>query len=44
MALMTGDNYLASLEKLDHHVFIQGEKIQDVTSHPLARPPAKAMA
>jgi 4-hydroxybutyryl-CoA dehydratase/vinylacetyl-CoA-Delta-isomerase len=44
MALMTGDNYLASLKKLDHYVFIQGEKIQDVTSHPLARPPAMAMA
>jgi 4-hydroxybutyryl-CoA dehydratase/vinylacetyl-CoA-Delta-isomerase len=44
MALMTGDNYLASLKELDHHVFIQGEKTQDVTSHPLARPPAMAMA
>ena len=44
MALQTGDNYLASIKKLDHHVFIQGEKIQDVTSHPLARPPAMAMA
>ena len=44
MALMTGDNYLASLKELDHHVFIQGKKIQDVTSHPLARPPAMAMA
>jgi 4-hydroxybutyryl-CoA dehydratase/vinylacetyl-CoA-Delta-isomerase len=44
MTLMTRDDYLASIKNLDHHVFIQGEKIQDVTSHPLAKPPAMAMA
>ncbi|CAB1081731.1 hypothetical protein D1AOALGA4SA_9376 [Olavius algarvensis Delta 1 endosymbiont] len=39
MALMTGDRYLASVSELDHHVFIQGEKIPDVTAHPISRPP-----
>ncbi|MGD2271422.1 MAG: 4-hydroxyphenylacetate 3-hydroxylase N-terminal domain-containing protein [Desulfobacterales bacterium] len=44
MALMKGDKYIAGLEKLDHHVFIQGEKIRNVAQHPIARPPAMAMA
>jgi 4-hydroxybutyryl-CoA dehydratase/vinylacetyl-CoA-Delta-isomerase len=44
MALMTGDNYLASIEKLDHQVFIQGEKCLNVTDHPISRPPAMAIA
>jgi 4-hydroxybutyryl-CoA dehydratase/vinylacetyl-CoA-Delta-isomerase len=44
MTLMTGDHYLASLGQLGHQVFIQGQKIQDVTEHPISRPPAMAMA
>jgi 4-hydroxybutyryl-CoA dehydratase/vinylacetyl-CoA-Delta-isomerase len=44
MALLTGDHYLSSLGQLDHQVFIQGQKIQDVTEHPISRPPAMAMA
>ncbi|MGD8763994.1 MAG: 4-hydroxyphenylacetate 3-hydroxylase N-terminal domain-containing protein [Desulfobacteraceae bacterium] len=44
MTLLTGDNYLSSIGRLDHQVFIQGKKIQDVTEHPISRPPAMAMA
>ena len=44
MTLLTGDNYLSSIGRLDHKVFIQGQKIQDVTEHPISRPPAMAMA
>ncbi|UCE52183.1 MAG: 4-hydroxybutyryl-CoA dehydratase [Desulfobacterales bacterium] len=44
MALMTGDQYISSLRGLGHHVFIQGEEIQDVTDHPISRPPAMAIA
>jgi 4-hydroxybutyryl-CoA dehydratase/vinylacetyl-CoA-Delta-isomerase len=44
MALLTGDNYLSSLRELGRHVFIQGEKIQNVPDHPIAGPPAMAIA
>lgn len=44
MALMTGDQYISGLRGLGHHVFIQGEEIQDVTDHPISRPPAMALA
>jgi len=44
MALLSGEQYLSSLRDLDHHVYIQGDKIRDVTDHPISRPPALAMA
>ena len=37
MTLLSGEQYLASVSELDHHVFIQGEKIRDVTNHPYQR-------
>lgn len=44
MALMTKDQYLASLRGLDHWVYIQGEKVRSVPDHPISAPPAMAMA
>jgi 4-hydroxybutyryl-CoA dehydratase/vinylacetyl-CoA-Delta-isomerase len=44
MALLTGDNYLSSLRELGRHVYIQGEKIRNVPDHPIAGPPAMAIA
>ena len=44
MALLTGDKYLASLKALGRHVYIQGEKIRNVPDHPIAGPPAMAIA
>ena len=44
MALMTRDQYISSIEALDHRVFIQGEKVRSVTDHPISKPPAMAMA
>ncbi len=41
---MTKDEYLESLAKLGHRVFIRGEQIQGVINHPMSRPPAMAMA
>ena len=44
MALMTKEQYLSSLRKLDHRVFIQGERVENVPDHPISRPPAMALA
>jgi 4-hydroxybutyryl-CoA dehydratase/vinylacetyl-CoA-Delta-isomerase len=44
MALLSGDKYLASLKALGRHVYIQGEKIRNVPDHPIAGPPAMAIA
>ncbi|MFH1349593.1 MAG: 4-hydroxyphenylacetate 3-hydroxylase N-terminal domain-containing protein [Pseudomonadota bacterium] len=44
MALMTKEQFISSIKKLDHHVFIQGEKVQSVVDHPISGPPAMAMA
>ena len=44
MTLLTGDNYLQSIAELDHHVFIQGQKIDNIVEHPISRPPAMAIA
>lgn len=44
MALMTREQYISSLSKLSHRVFIQGEEIASVTDHPISRPPAMAIA
>jgi 4-hydroxybutyryl-CoA dehydratase/vinylacetyl-CoA-Delta-isomerase len=44
MALMTKDQYVASLRELDHWVYIQGEKVRSVPDHPISAPPAMAMA
>ncbi len=37
MALMTGKEYLESLKELSPEVYIQGEKVQKIWSHPLLR-------
>jgi len=44
MALMTKEQYLSSIRKLDHRVFIQGEVVESVPDHPISGPPAMAMA
>jgi len=44
MPLMTKDQYISSLRKLNHRVFIQGEEIKSVVDHPISKPPAMAMA
>lgn len=44
MATMTRKQYLSSLRELAHSVFIQEEKIKSVVDHPIAGPPAMAMA
>jgi len=44
MALMTKEQYLSSIRKLDHRVFIQGKRVESVPDHPISRPPAMAMA
>jgi 4-hydroxybutyryl-CoA dehydratase/vinylacetyl-CoA-Delta-isomerase len=44
MALMSKEQYLASLRDLDHWVYIQGEKVLSVPDHPISAPPAMAMA
>ncbi len=37
MTLLTGDNYLQSIAELDHHVFIQGQKIDNIVEHPISK-------
>ncbi|MBW1818420.1 MAG: 4-hydroxybutyryl-CoA dehydratase [Deltaproteobacteria bacterium] len=44
MALKTKEQYIDSIRDLAHRVFIQGEKTSSVVDHPIARPPAMAMA
>ena len=44
MPLMTKDQYISKLRKLDHRVFIKGEEIKSVVDHPISKPPAMAMA
>jgi 4-hydroxybutyryl-CoA dehydratase/vinylacetyl-CoA-Delta-isomerase len=41
---MTKDKYLKSLMDLAHTVYVQGEKIASVPDHPIAGPPAMALA
>ena len=42
MALMTKEAYLSSIRKLDHRVFIQGEKVENIPDHPISGPPVMA--
>ena len=44
MALMTKEQYLSSLRELDHRVFIQGERVENIPDHPISGPPAMALA
>jgi 4-hydroxybutyryl-CoA dehydratase/vinylacetyl-CoA-Delta-isomerase len=44
MALMTRKEYLDSVRRLGHRVFIQGEEIGNVADHPISGPPAMAMS
>jgi 4-hydroxybutyryl-CoA dehydratase/vinylacetyl-CoA-Delta-isomerase len=44
MTLMSKEQYLESLSKLGHRVFIQGKQITDVPKNPIAAPGAMAMA
>ena len=44
MSLMTKEQYLESLSKIGHRVFIQGKQVVDVSKNPIAAPGAMAMA
>ena len=44
MTLMTKEAYLSSIRKLNHRVFIQGERVESVPDHPISRPPVMALA
>lgn len=44
MALMSKEQYLDTLRDLRHRVYIQGEKVKSVPDHPIAGPPAMALA
>lgn len=44
MALMTKEAYLSSIRELDHRVFIQGERVDNIPDHPISGPPAMALA
>ena len=44
MSLMSKEQYLESLSKLGHRVFIQGNQVVDVAKNPIAAPGAMAMA
>ena len=44
MALMTRDDYVASLRGLKRRVFIMGEEVDNLVDHPLVRPSLNACA
>ncbi len=44
MALMTKEEYIASLRALRRRVFIRGERVENVVEHPLVRPSLDACA
>ncbi len=44
MTMMTKEDYLNSLRRLGHRVFIQGERIENVVDHSISRPSTMAMA
>ena len=44
MALMTGEQYLDSIKKMKTKVYIRGEQVKDITSHPEIRPTLNAIA
>jgi len=44
MALMTKDDYIASLCKMQKRVFIMGQEVENTVDHPLVRPSLNACA
>jgi 4-hydroxybutyryl-CoA dehydratase/vinylacetyl-CoA-Delta-isomerase len=44
MGLMTRDDYVASLSRMNRRVFIMGEEVENVADHPLVRPSLNACA
>ncbi|MDR0569735.1 MAG: 4-hydroxyphenylacetate 3-hydroxylase family protein [Clostridiales Family XIII bacterium] len=44
MALMTGEQYIESLRRIDTKVYLFGEKISDWVDHPLIRPSINSVA
>ncbi len=44
MSLMTRDEYIASLERMEKQVFIRGERAEGPSRHPLIRPSLNACA
>ena len=44
MAVKTGDEYVASIKKLNLKAHIMGEKVADVPEHPLVAPSLRAVA
>jgi len=44
MALMTRDDYVASLSRMKKRVFIMGQEVENLVDHPLVRPSLNACA
>ena len=44
MALMTRDEYISSLRRMNKRVFILGEQVENLVDHPLVRPSLNACA
>ena len=44
MALMTGSDYKASMKKMNPVMYVNGEKVDNYTEHPLVRPVIETVA
>jgi 4-hydroxybutyryl-CoA dehydratase/vinylacetyl-CoA-Delta-isomerase len=44
MTMMTKEDYLNSLRRFGHRVFIQGERVENIVDHAISRPSTLAMA
>ena len=44
MALMTSDDYVASLSRMKKRVFMMGQQVENLVDHPLVRPSLNACA
>jgi 4-hydroxybutyryl-CoA dehydratase/vinylacetyl-CoA-Delta-isomerase len=42
--MISRDQYIESINKLDHRVFIQGEQVDRIADHPISAPAAMALA
>jgi len=38
MALMTGEQYIESIRRMERDVYFRGEKVEDIVNHPVLRP------
>jgi 4-hydroxybutyryl-CoA dehydratase / vinylacetyl-CoA-Delta-isomerase len=42
--MISKETYLDSIRNLDHRVYIQGERVENIVDHPISKPPAMALA